>query len=229
MDWTVSLDIFGRIALAGALGILIGLERERDGHPAGTRTVATVAIGAALFGAISTAGFDEFFAERSTTNVQVDVTRVASQVVVGIGFLGAGMIFRQGGSVQNLTTAATLWAVAAMGLAAGVGQVGLAAAVAGLILVVLIVVPRPQQWVLRRWTNASRQLQIGLDAGGAATSVRAAIEARSEVEIRSWRVEKHDDRIVVVTRVHARTESVLDQLTATLVEVDEVVDLRSLG
>ena len=85
VDWLPTWDVLGRIAVAAVLGTIIGFEREHDGHPAGTRTIATVAVGAALFGAISTRGFDDLIARRADTNVQIDVTRVASQVVVGIG------------------------------------------------------------------------------------------------------------------------------------------------
>jgi uncharacterized membrane protein YhiD involved in acid resistance len=100
----------------------VGLEREVADHPAGLRTHLTVALGAALFGVISTLGFEEFRAGQQDVNIQFDVTRVASTVVTGIGFLGAGIIFRQGSTVHNLTTAASLWVMAAIGLACGVGD-----------------------------------------------------------------------------------------------------------
>ena len=97
-----------RMLVAVALGGLIGAERESGEQPAGLRTHIAVCLGACLFGIVSTLGFDEFEARRESTNVQVDVTRVASQGVVGIGFVGAGIIFRQGTAVRNLTTAASL-------------------------------------------------------------------------------------------------------------------------
>src|SRR5687768_17277673 len=116
-----------RLLVAILLGAAIGAERETSDQPAGLRTHIAVCLGACLFGVVSTLGFDEFEAERATTNVQVDVTRVASQVVVGIGFLGAGVIFRQRTIVRNLTTAASLWVTSAIGLTAGVGDLGTAA------------------------------------------------------------------------------------------------------
>jgi len=116
-----TLEVIGRVAAGGFLGGVIGFEREYDGHEAGTRTHALLALGAALLGAISVGAFDEFVARRSTTNVQVDVTRVASYVAAGIGFLGAGAILKRTDRVRGLTTAASLWVAAAAGLAAGLG------------------------------------------------------------------------------------------------------------
>jgi putative Mg2+ transporter-C (MgtC) family protein len=95
-----------RLVVAVVLGAAVGAEREARDQPAGLRTHIAVCLGAAIFGVVSTLGFDEFQAERARTNINVDVTRVASQVVVGIGFLGAGVIFRQRDVVKNLTTAA---------------------------------------------------------------------------------------------------------------------------
>src|SRR3954469_10567443 len=115
-------DIALRFLIAVALTGAIGVEREIAGQPAGLRTHITVGLGAALFGLISVHGFDAYVAPRNDNNYQIDVTRVASQVVVGVGFLGAGAILKEGASIRGLTTAASLWAVAAIGLAAGLGS-----------------------------------------------------------------------------------------------------------
>src|SRR3954447_16774107 len=120
----IVLRLVAGLLLAGA----IGLEREVAGQPAGLRTHITVGLGAALFGIISVHGFDAYVAGRNTNNYQIDVSRVASQVVVGIGFLGAGAILKEGASIRGLTTAASLWATAAIGLAAGLGSFFAAAA-----------------------------------------------------------------------------------------------------
>jgi len=99
-------EIIARLALAGLLGALIGLERELRGYPAGIRTLALVTVGAALFTEASKL-FDG------------DDGRVAAQIVTGIGFLGAGVIFREGYTVRGITTAATIWSAAAIGMAIG--------------------------------------------------------------------------------------------------------------
>src|SRR4029453_19111411 len=120
-------DVVVRLLGAAVLGGLVGVEREASDQPAGLRTHIAVALGASLFGVISTLGLLEFGQRRARSTVQVDVSRVASNVLVGIGFLGAGVIFRQGNTVRNLTTAASLWTVAAIGLACGGGDVTTAA------------------------------------------------------------------------------------------------------
>src|SRR5574338_694007 len=101
-----------RVFVAAALGAIVGYERERVGKPAGVRTHGMVALGAALFTVVSLYGFGGVG----------DPGRVAAQVVTGIGFLGAGAILHESGGIQGLTTAATVWATAAIGLAVGVGM-----------------------------------------------------------------------------------------------------------
>ncbi len=106
-----------QILLAALLGGLIGLERELSDKPAGLRTNILICVGAMLFTVIST----HFTGEIFDIIVQADQARIASQIVSGIGFLGAGTIIQSRGNVQGLTTAATLWVVAAIGTAIGLG------------------------------------------------------------------------------------------------------------
>jgi putative Mg2+ transporter-C (MgtC) family protein len=107
--------MISRFLLAAALGAGIGYQRERAGKAAGIRTHILVSSGAALFTLVSIYGF---------SGAAVDISRVAAGVVVGIGFIGAGVIFRglRGEGVAGLTTAASMWATAAIGLAAGTGM-----------------------------------------------------------------------------------------------------------
>lgn len=111
LGFDVSLKLLINLTLAAALGALIGAERERAGKPAGARTHAMVSMGSALFAIISAYGFGD----------SGDAGRVAAQVVTGVGFLGAGAILRHRGNVLGLTTAASLWVTAALGLAVGSG------------------------------------------------------------------------------------------------------------
>ena len=109
-------------------GIPIEILIRSGDQPAGFRAHVSVALRAAMFAVVSTTGSGEFDRPRAESALQAKVTRVVSQVDVGIGFLGAGVIFRQGTGVWNLTTAASLLVTAAVGVAAGVGSVSLAAA-----------------------------------------------------------------------------------------------------
>lgn len=108
-----------RLLAAGALGGAIGFEREYSDQPAGFRTHILVSLGAALFTMVGAYGLDEFTSEERY--VRTDPTRIAAQVVTGIGFLGAGAILQRGIKVRGLTTAAALWVTAAIGMAAGFG------------------------------------------------------------------------------------------------------------
>src|ERR1044071_1722461 len=111
MTPTTVTDIFLRLALAAGLGGAIGLEREFRHKPAGLRTNMLIALGSALFSVLSV----EVGAAAGSPD------RIAAQIVTGIGFLGAGAILRSGANVQGLTTAATIWVNAAIGMAAGLG------------------------------------------------------------------------------------------------------------
>lgn len=120
----LSLDeLVLRLGVTLVLCGLIGLERESRDQVAGLRTHILVGLGSALFTLVSAYGFQEFVGRppEPGTRVQFDPTRIAAQVVSGIGFLGAGAIIRQGFNVRGLTTAAALWIVAAIGMAAGAG------------------------------------------------------------------------------------------------------------
>lgn len=127
-------DLIGRLLLAVLLSGLIGLEREVRQKHAGLRTHALVGLGAALIIEVSTYGFSDALIP---SKVVLDPSRVAAQVVSGIGFIGAGLIFVRQEYVRGLTTAASIWLTAAVGLAAGAGmwEISLAGTVLGLVVV----------------------------------------------------------------------------------------------
>ncbi|MDD5510293.1 MAG: MgtC/SapB family protein [Dehalococcoidales bacterium] len=126
----VELQMVIRILAAAGMGAAIGYEREKSHKPAGLRTHILIAVGAALFTVASVYGFGP----------TGDISRVAAGVVAGIGFIGAGAIIHRGGGdiVEGLTTAATIWAVAAVGLAAGAGLYPVAGATTGITLAILL-------------------------------------------------------------------------------------------
>lgn len=128
----MTLEFILRIFVAAVLGGLIGLEREYRAKEAGFRTHFLVALGSALFMIISAYGFEGALV---SAEHRLDVSRIAAQVVTGIGFIGAGTIIFQKNAVRGLTTAAGVWVVAAIGLACGAGMYALATASSVLVLI----------------------------------------------------------------------------------------------
>jgi putative Mg2+ transporter-C (MgtC) family protein len=213
--------VFGRVIAAAALGAVIGLEREAADQPAGLRTHMTVAMGAALFGVISTLGFDEFQTTQRATNIQFDVTRVASTVVMGIGFLGAGLIFRRGTTVHNLTTAASVWVVAAIGLSCGVGDIGPAVMTAAILVVALVVLRLPRQWIRDRFVHDTQTVRIVLRRDVSETGVIEALRAVPGVRVERVGLEKERFAPVIVTRLRADPSATLhERLTAIALRDD---------
>ncbi|NLF30613.1 MAG: MgtC/SapB family protein [Planctomycetes bacterium] len=148
-----------RLVTAAVLGGLIGLERGVHGRSAGLRTQMLVAVGAALAMVVNLRFADVFV--NPDTPISIDPSRVAYGVMGGVGFLGAGAIMRFGIGIRGLTTAASLWCTAAVGLAAGFGLYGIAAFTAGVVLVVL--------WVLRfldQILPRAHERQLTLVTGG---------------------------------------------------------------
>lgn len=139
MELGQQLDIAFRLVLASLLGSAVGFEREIHGHPAGMRTHLLVSLGSAAFTILGVFFFN-------SPGTQTDPSRIAAQIVSGIGFLGAGAILKYGTSVRGLTTAASLWATAAVGMAAGAGA--WLVAVVTTVLVVLSL--GPLNWVIAR-------------------------------------------------------------------------------
>ena len=150
MSVELQLELSLRLLFAALLGFLIGFERELHEHPAGMRTHMLVALGCALFTVMSIYGF----AGAPAGTAPVEPSRIAAQIVTGMGFIGAGAILKYGTSIRGLTTAASLWSTAAIGIAGGAGQYLLA--VVGAALVVLSL--RPLQRVARLVRVRNRQL-----------------------------------------------------------------------
>ena len=142
------VDYVWRLLLAAGLGAALGVEREYRQKPAGLRTNILIAVGSALFTIMSA----------SMAQGGADPGRIAAQIVTGIGFLGGGAIMRNRDTVHGMTTAATIWVNAAIGVAAGTGQYALATVAAALTLVVLVVLPPIETYFERRagWPERHR-------------------------------------------------------------------------
>ena len=180
------LDIAIRLVIAAVLGALIGLEREIHDHPAGMRTHLLVSLGSAGFTILSIEGFPA--APGADPVAGADPARVAAQIVSGIGFLGAGAILKEGATIRGLTTAANLWAVAAVGMAAGAGSWIVAVVATALILislwplriVALRFVGKDQHRGLLRVATAPSRLGDVVEAVSAAGGTIAHLESRHE-------------------------------------------------
>ncbi|PKV95459.1 MULTISPECIES: MgtC/SapB family protein [Amycolatopsis] len=215
-------SLLAPVLVALVLSTLIGLERELSMKSAGLRTHALVGVGSAVFMLVSKYGFDDFLAN---PHVSLDPSRVAAQVVSGVGFLGGGLIFIRSNAVQGLTTAATVWVTAAIGMACGAGLPVLAAAgTAGFFLAT--------RGLSRLAIFAARHrreppiLQLGYDDGQGV--LRAALAACTS---RGWTVREivvepetvHDDgrkATAVALRLDGRGD--LFELTAELSEIPGV-------
>jgi putative Mg2+ transporter-C (MgtC) family protein len=156
-----TLEMLARMGTGLVLGAAIGYERERTGHPAGLRTHLIVALSSATFMLVSTQ-FVYFQSYGKDDLIAVDTSRIAASVVTGIGFLGAGAILRTGISIQGLTTAASLWLVSAIGLAAGGGMYLVAIVSALASLFGLAILGRIERM---RWHLCQRQVEVTGESG----------------------------------------------------------------
>ena len=164
-----------RLLIAAGLGGAIGLERELRDHEAGFRTHLLVSLGACVFTLVSAYAWTDWtFSQRS--GIVFDPTRIAAQIVTGVGFLGAGAIIVRGISVRGLTTAATLWAVAAIGMAAGTGYYAVGVGAAVLVLISLGPLKLISTRLVSRVRPEEAELAIQLVPEGEASRV---LDARS--------------------------------------------------
>jgi len=210
-------DALLRLAVGAGLGAAVGVERELRDREAGVRTHLLVALGSCLFTIVSAYGFHEFLASGDAV-VRADPTRIAAQIVTGIGFLGAGAIIREGFSIRGLTTAGSLWVVAGIGMAAGAGYYWPAIAATGVTLFAL--------WPLRAVTYATverlrppeRRLVVELREGESASQLLPALG-----EVRSLDIEDQRDRRVVTVELGSEVD---ERLVAALADRDDVVGVR---
>jgi putative Mg2+ transporter-C (MgtC) family protein len=212
-DLAHQLDVAARLLVAALLGAAIGFEREIHSHPAGMRTHLLVALGSALFTVISIFGFVGGLG--SGVGAPVDPSRVAAQIVTGIGFLGAGAILKFGTSVRGLTTAASLWATSAVGMGVGAGQYVLALVGTGIVVVSLW----PLQWVEDRIHGPEAGVvHLRVELHGLESIARISDAARDHrldiVSIETQRLAKN--RYEVDLRLRVRTSSSLESFTQVL-------------
>jgi len=182
------VELLSRLVLAALLGSVIGFERERLNWAAGLRTHMLVCVGATLIMLVSAFGFADALGQK---NVVLDPSRVAAQVVSGIGFLGAGSILLRGEIVRGLTTAASLWSVAGIGLAVGGGMYTAAVGATVIILVILAGV-KP---IERRFISVKQQRRIELLAERGCVSLDSVHGAlgTGSVRVKQFIVQQSED------------------------------------
>ena len=211
-----------RLGLAVLLCGAVGLERETRGQAAGLRTHILVGLGATLFTLVSAYGFED------TPGNQLDPTRISAQIVTGIGFLGAGAIIRQGITVRGLTTAATLWMVAAIGLAVGAGYYVGAIASTAVVVVTLVGLRRFRPYILSRLRSDRVLLEVEMDPGARLDDVFAVLARRgASVEGMESEQEEH----VQVYRLDLRVppEAELDDATREIRGLPSVRSVEARG
>jgi putative Mg2+ transporter-C (MgtC) family protein len=212
-----------RLVLAGILGGAIGTEREIREREAGLRTHMLVAIGAALFTIVSAYAWGDFtFSQRS--GITYDPTRIAAQIVTGIGFLGAGAIIRHGLSVRGLTTAASLWVVAAIGIAAGAGYYSAAVITTIVVLVSLWPLRILAHRMFERIRPGEVRLEVELLPNESPSVLLESLESRG-VAVRAFEVEDARDRRRVALDVRL-AEGRPELVTAELMRLEQVLGVR---
>jgi putative Mg2+ transporter-C (MgtC) family protein len=219
-------EVLLRLVLAGILGGAIGAEREIREREAGLRTHMLVAIGAALFTIVSAYAWTDFtFSAQS--GITYDPTRIAAQIVTGIGFLGAGAIIRQGLSVRGLTTAASLWVVAAIGIAAGAGYYSGAVITTIVVLVSLWPLRIAAHRIFERIRPGELRLEVELQANESPSVLLESLESRG-VAVRAFEVEDARDRRRVALDVRL-AQAQPETVTAELMRLEQVLGVRWAG
>ena len=210
MDLAAQLDLALRLIVAAVLGAIVGLEREIHDHPAGMRTHLLVSVGSAAFTVLSIYAFGPG-----------DPSRVAAQIVSGIGFLGAGAILKEGANVRGLTTAASLWAVAAVGMAAGAGAWGVALAISLIVVISLW----PLRLVSERFVGRDRhrmRVELVLTDAARLVEVASAITAHQGTILHLASRPGRGDRLMVDLEVRVPDAASGATLAAALAAVEGI-------
>jgi putative Mg2+ transporter-C (MgtC) family protein len=219
------IDVAVRLFVAAALGGAIGFERELREREAGLRTHLLVSLGSALFFLVSAYAWSDWsFSQRE--GIVFDPTRIAAQIVTGIGFLGAGAIIRQGLTVRGLTTAATLWLVAGIGMASGAGywEAAFIATIAALVTLWPLRIVAHRMVTRMRPTDEQR-LVVELAGGQGAAPVLAALESLGGTVSQFQLSESRGGRELVAT-VDFTEQVQASKVAGRLAELEHVTGVR---
>ncbi|MBI2875258.1 MAG: MgtC/SapB family protein [Candidatus Tectomicrobia bacterium] len=218
-----NLEITLRLLLAALLGGMVGLERERKNQLAGFRTHIILCVGSALVMMISI-----YVAENADPSAQTDPSRIAAQVVSGVGFLGAGAILRLGGSVKGVTTAASIWTMAAIGLAVGAGFYYGAAMATGIILLALAILGKIESSLLLGKRERNFTLTV-VDTPGILGKVESALHPHN-ISLTNIRINKNGlaNRLEIQATIEIPKGADLAQVSNSLASIGEVLEVEIL-
>ena len=210
---SIDLEILIRIIISISLGFIIGLERELTNKSAGLRTHILVCLGSTVFTILSLYGFTDPTIPQNLTRLQNDPSRIAAQIVTGIGFIGGGAVLHHGFSVSGLTTAASLWIVASIGMAVGVGAYPVAIVATILAFFVLVFIRILERGFLSKHTKKGAK-------------IKAVVIAKSDniAEIQDWFYLKFPDVFEMKISKMPRDE---DEVKITFIL--DIVDSNPIG
>ncbi len=223
-QWEVEL-IF-RLVVAAALGGLIGLEREQHGRAAGLRTHLLVALGSAMAMVVSIHFAHVFGQPGGVVAIRVDPARVAYGVMGGIGFLGAGAIIQQGMGVRGLTTAASMWCTAAIGLGAGFGMFHVSAAATVIVLFALIVLDFADRRIPVRITQTATLNVPGVSAETVGRYEKLLMAEGVKVITMGYTCDFQNDCSTVTLRISARTAQLNEAMTRLRAGAPEITSMK---
>jgi putative Mg2+ transporter-C (MgtC) family protein len=210
-------ELLARLALAAVLGGLVGAERELADQPAGLRTHVLLSLGTCLFTLVSAYGFGQ----------GADPSRLAAQIVTGVGFLGGGVILRHGFTIRGLTTAASIWSTCALGVAVGVGMYSLSAGATVLTLVTLYGL-RALRNLLRRHAASREELSVRTRPGFEVQTMIDLLHAEG-VGLRGMEREVDSDggRVLLIAKLPPRYQA--EHLVEKLADLDGVREVEWEG
>ena len=221
------IDMILRLLLATFLGGVVGIERGSGDKPAGFRTHILVCTGSALIMLVSMYGFDTNYSDGSNR----DSARIAAQVVSGIGFLGAGTIIHEGVTIRGLTTAASLWMVSAIGLAAGAGMYVLSIASTAIMLITLITFHSWEKRFAATSKSARRYIRLVVENDSAVIPAITAYLAESKVKVRTMNITNNSRGNEMVVELYLKMSKDLEsqEVITGLQSISGVISLENIG
>ncbi|HHW02819.1 MAG TPA: MgtC/SapB family protein [Thermoanaerobacterales bacterium] len=215
------MELAIRLLLSIVFGGIIGIERESVNRPAGFRTHILVCVGSTLTMLVSLYIFEQF-----NSRTSVDPARIAAQVVSGIGFLGAGTIIREGATVRGLTTAASLWTVASIGLAIGCGFYLAAILATALTFITLISFSRIENYIIQ--TRYLQRISIIIDDKPGQIGKIGSALGEIHVNIRNIKMESMDgNKLLVTLMVRVPSGLKVNEIISRLLKIDGIYDIEN--